>query len=745
MFRPVTAAEWTELGPAPIINGVYTGRLSAVAASPSNAGRLFVAGASGGVWRTTDGGLSWTPLTDALPTCAMGALALDPANENVVYAGSGEANYANHSLYGLGLYKSVNGGDTWQVLAADTFAGRTFARIVVSHADSSVLYAAVGYAGGFPARSAAKGHPLRDGPVGVFRSVNSGVSWTQLTNGLPSVAATDLVMDPSEATILYAAIGDIFGHPSNGVYKSTDGGNSWTLLGGGLPSGRGRISLAIAPSLPDRLYALVTLPATSTGGGASTDNLYRSDNGGATWTPTNPGSFQATYGWYLSIVLVEPADPDTFYAGGLTMLRGTAGGATYTDITPPHVDMHALAFDANGVLLCGGDGGVHRSLDQGDSWVDLNDGLGVIQFYPGISLHPTNPDFVVGGTQDNGTNRRDGTGLGWTHIFGGDGGYTALHPATPDTFFVESQGTGNLFRTMDGGDSFSYAGSGIVGSDRNCFLPPVTYRANNASTLLYATHRIYRSTNNGTNWSPISGDLTAGPPSAVRALVIAPSNVQTVYAGTNDGRVSVSTDGGSNWSVKLTNVPGWVRVKREIAVDPQNDSVAYLAVAQFGVDQLRRTVDRGETWLALDGDLPDVPVNTVAVHRVGSAGTLFAGTDTGIYTSCDDSQRWRKMGTNLPNVPVMDLVVNAGLNQLVAATLGRGAWSIPLPPDGDSDSNSLLDMFDFLAMQLCFSGSVGQPGFQSPGATCLNEFDLDFDGDVDLADATCLTARLEGP
>ncbi len=177
---PVWAGEWTSLGPAPISTGPFTGRLSAVVASPTVRTRYYVAGASGGIWRTDDGGLSWTPLTDDLPTCAIGALAMDPANEDILYAGSGEANFANHSLYGLGLYKSTDGGDTWTVLAAETFSGRTFSRIVVSHTGSQVLYASIMHAGGFPARNAAKGHPQTDGPVGVFRSTDGGVNWTHL-------------------------------------------------------------------------------------------------------------------------------------------------------------------------------------------------------------------------------------------------------------------------------------------------------------------------------------------------------------------------------------------------------------------------------------------------------------------------------------------------------------------------------------------------------------------------------------
>ena len=238
---------WVEMGPAPITNGPYTGRCSAIVASPFSDGKYYVAGASGGVWRTLDGGATWTPLTDDLAFNAVGALALDPTNDDVIYAGSGEANFANHSFYGVGLYKSSDGGETWTVLASDSFAGRTFSRIVISHADPQVLFAAIMPAGGFPALNAAKGHPQRNDPVGVYRSLDGGVSWTLLGGGLPATAASDLWMDPTNASVLYAAIGDIFGTPENGIYKSVTGGDTWTKLSGGtLPAAdNGRISLAI--------------------------------------------------------------------------------------------------------------------------------------------------------------------------------------------------------------------------------------------------------------------------------------------------------------------------------------------------------------------------------------------------------------------------------------------------------------------------------------------------------------------
>jgi len=673
------ADDWVEMGPAPITSGPYTGRTSAVVASPTDPNKYFVGGADGGVWRTLDGGSTWTPLMDGFPSLAIGALAMDPADEDVIYAGSGEANYANHSIYGLGLYKSTDGGDSWTQLAEETFAGRTFARIAVSPTNSQVVYAAIGHAGGFPARVAAKGHPGADGPVGVFKSEDGGQSWTHLTEGIPAKAATDLVLDPIDGDLVYAAIGHIFGDAENGIYRSKNG-SKFKRITDGLPNVTfGRISLGISPSDGNRLYALITRPSNPTGGGASTLGIFRSDNGGGLWTQGAGANIQATYGWYLSTVIVAPDDPNTAFFGGLSLIRTTNGGQNFLTKTPPHVDMHGLAFDASGRLLSANDGGLHRSANLGDSWQALNEGLGVIQFYAGLSTHPIVRHFVFGGTQDNGTNRREENGLRWTQRQGGDGGYTAVNPLRPNFVWAEFQGTGNLFRSADTGQSFIGRSSGINVGDRNCFLPPYAYDPQTPNRILYATHRIYESTNNGDSWTPISADLTGGAPASIRALAIAPSDSRTVYAATNDGRVLVSDDGGRTWDIKLENVPNWPRVTRDLAVDPADDRIAYLGVGWYGVDQMYETMDRGDAWQPIDGDLPDVPVNAVAVRRDGDARYVYAGTDNGVYVTDNGGVNWTLLGAGLPNSPVFDLIVDGVHARLIAATQGRGAWYHPVP------------------------------------------------------------------
>jgi photosystem II stability/assembly factor-like uncharacterized protein len=737
------AQTWTPLGPAPISNAGDSGRVSALACHPTNPGVYYVGAADGGVWRTADAGATWTPLTDRMPCSAIGALALDPADPQTIYVGTGEANFANHSRYGLGLYKSTDGGQTWSHLAESTFGGRCFSRIIVDPTQTSRLYASITTAGGFPALAAAKGHPDAAGPLGVFRSDDAGQTWSLLP-GLPAWSITDLAMDPGDPAVLYAAVGHIFGDPANGVYKSTDGGATWARLGGGLPTALvGRIALAVAPSNPQRLYALMAERALPDGGEASTQGAYRSDDAGLTWTRlTALTSIHATYGWYLNVAAVHPSDPDVVVFGGLTLVRSTSAGSSFTTITPPHVDMHAVAWDAAGRLLVGDDGGLHRSTNAGGSWQPLNAGLGIVQFYPGLSSHPTDPTRVLGGTQDNGSNLRSTDSLTWTRITGGDGGWTQWDQASPNRLFTEMQGTANVYLSTNGGGSFSGTSSGIVRSDRNCFLPPYLIDAANSARMFYATHRVYRSINAGASWTPISLDLTQGE-GAIRALALSPADPLTLYAATNDSRVLASSDGGFTWDLRLDDHHGWPRVTRELWADPVEPGTAYLAGARFGMPHVRRTRDRGESWEVLDGDLPDVPVNAIATDPRCNPPAIYAGTDASVYRSVDGGRRWREFGEGLPRCSVIDLKPEPGRGRLIVGTMGRGAWVVPLtlpdacPPacDPDYTGDGSVDQDDVAYLIAVLAGGPNPTG---------RDPDFGGDGNADQDDVTALVHVIAG-
>jgi photosystem II stability/assembly factor-like uncharacterized protein len=673
----VPAPVWTELGPAPIASGPYTGRVAAIATSASDANLYYVGGADGGVWRTEDGGVSWRAVGDGLPTTAVGALALDPQDHDVVYVGTGEANFANHCRYGLGFARSRDGGQTWSVSGEQAFAGRCFSRIRVDPQNRTVLYAGITHAGGFPARAAARNHPLANGPLGVFKSTDAGATWVQLAGGLPTtVSATDVALDPQNPQVVYVAVGDIFGNPANGVYKSTDGGATFVELGGGLPTANvGRITLAIAPSQTSTIVASVVRACDAVGNNGATLNVYRSTDAGASWSAINPGSYQATYGWYLCTSAIAPASPSTILVGGLELRRTTNAGGSWSTVTPPHVDIHALEFDAAGRLLCGDDGGIHRSSNFGTSWQAINGNLGLVQFYAGISLDPSDPTVVYGGSQDNGTLMRDAGG--WVTVLGGDGGYTSID-STGTRVFAEFQGTGNLYASINGG-SFQPIGTGLTG--RNCFLPPHEVHPLDPLLMIYGTERLFRSTNGGNTWSPVSPDLTGGGSAAISGLAFAPSDANTVYVLTNDGRVQTTANGGQSWQLRLTGIATWPRTRRPFAVHPGDPRQVWLAVAGFGGEKLLASESGGADWFAATGDLPDLPANAVAVHtQPAGPPIVYLGTDQGVWRSEDSGKHWSRYGVALPNAPVIDLRADAARGRLVAATQGRGLWEATLSP-----------------------------------------------------------------
>jgi hypothetical protein len=478
---PLNAATWTPVGPAPAVNGRTTfvedtsGRITAIAGHPTDPNVIYVAAAGGGVWKTTDGGTTWTPLTDAQNTLFMGAIALAPSNPDVIYAGTGEANMGPSKAaeiraniyYGLGLLKSADGGASWTLAGSAEFNRRTISRIVVDPTTSDTVYVAVGALGinGLP------------GNTGIWKSADGGATWTNTTASISTEAAfSDLAIDPSAAQTLYAAVGAPGGDPANSVYKTTDGGATWAVAGD-FPTGAtnpqlGRIALAISPAAPQIIYASIARPGPPVSQTNSLFRIMKSTDGGAGWTtlPTPPSicpdngmvNYLGSAGDYHQALAVDPANADIVYAGGLCVIGSTTGGLSWDpipiapgDTGGPHRDHHALTFDANGTLLNGNDGGIWRLSDPaGPTWDNLNTNLQIAQFV-GIALHPTDPDTAYGGTQDTGVMKFRGD-VRWVRQLRGDGGAFAVNAPSPNRVYVISRSAcsdNNYFkRSNNGGD-----------------------------------------------------------------------------------------------------------------------------------------------------------------------------------------------------------------------------------------------------------------------------------------------------
>jgi photosystem II stability/assembly factor-like uncharacterized protein len=718
---------WTPIGPAPTVNGQTgpraflentSGRITAIVAHPTDPNVIYIGAAGGGVWKTIDGGSTWTPLTDAQSTLFIGALALALSNPNVIYAGTGEANMGPSKVlekraniyYGRGILKSADGGDTWTLLGASQFDRRTISRIVVDPTDPDIVYVAVG-------AQAVNGLP---GSTGIWKSSDGGATWTNTTKGSISTTAafSDLAMSPSDRMRLYAAVGEPGGSASNGVYNTSDGGMSWSPAGD-FPIGidNGRISVAAAPSAPGTLYVAVAGSGKSGSSFGRLSRLMKTTDGGATWLRSNPPTnlcpgatlrtnYLATAGDYHNTLAVDPANADVVYGGGICVVvsNGAAAPGSWSSIGEgttdgPHRDHHALAFDAGNPsrLLDGNDGGIWRLRDpSGPTWDNLNGNLQITQFV-GIALHPTDPNTAYGGTQDTGVMKFSGD-VRWVRQLRGDGGAFAVNPLNPNRVYAISRSgcsDGNYFkRSNNGGDplpdgtgTWVTQVSGIDPFSTDPCDPPLNFypafvlEPANATPardrLLLGTNRVFETVNGAGIWNAISMPGTAGWTGSDRdrvdSIAAAPSDVNTIYASAG-GHIFVTFDRGANWQQR--DIPTVGDHFSALVVDPTNNLIAYAVRDRFTGGHVFRTTDGGQNWTDISGDLPDIPTQTIVLDPRVAPNIIYLGTDRGVFSSMDLGLHWSVFGTGLPNAQVVGLKLNPNLNVLAAGTHGRGVWEI---------------------------------------------------------------------
>ncbi len=654
------SVSWQEMGPGMILRGwndtLNAGRMTSIVVSPQDSNLLFATAASGGIWRSDNGGSNWSPVADFAPSLSYGTIAIDPHNPNIIYAGQGEQNNSADSFAGSGLMRSEDNGIHWELLAQKVFSGQRFSRIIGNPQVSGMIYAAT--------------------TRGVMRSTDHGQTWVTLLPG----DATDVAINPQSPNQLLAAIGFAHGSPENGIYRSTDGGNSWKKLGGNLDIAGmdlGRLQFGQCAKYPNVLYvAMYSGLATNKG----LLGFLKTEDFGETWTELpNAPSYAGGSAWYYNVVAVCPDNPNIIFLCGTTTYRSEDGGHSFIDITRAygdgkvHPDHHWIAFDPKSphtLYLCT-DGGIFKSPNLGETWEPRNKDLATVQFVY-LDVHPTDPGIAYGGTQDNGTLKFTGNYF-WPNVEAGDGGYTMVDPANPNIVYAEYVDLA-LYKTMDAGKNWRWGMTkGINRKEGALFYTPFNLDPQNPEVLVTGTTRVYRSTNGEKSWKPISPPLGGG---LVSAVTIAPNNSSVIYAGTSVGKVWVTPNLGKQWYQIDTGIPkAYIST---ICIDPNNARIAYLGISTFLYHSLWKTTDAGAHWTDISEGIPPVEVHQICLDPLNPS-TVFVATDVGVFVSTTGGGHWYRYGANLPGAPVYSIVANKVTGYLTAGTHGRGGWRAKLP------------------------------------------------------------------
>lgn len=710
-------AAWTPLGP-----GNIGGRTRALLINPRNPEIMYAAGVAGGVWKTTDGGKLWQPLTDLLPTLAVCALAFDPTNPDVIYAGTGEGYFNADATRGAGIFRSFDGGNTWRQLEGTRTANFHYVNdIVISPNNYSRIYAATRF--------------------GVMRSLDGGVTWTVAIDESKNGGCSDLAIRTDQRTdVVFAACGIPTNIRTPGnvqalIYRN-DNANSlglWQVVH--TEEGMSRTSLAIAPSNQDVIYAVSSENGAS-GMPHSLHAVFRSTNGGEvnSWVKvnnsqgaklntalfTNPiWAFQSdcragginqffAQGWFDNVIAVDPLNENIVWVGGIDLFRSDDGGANWgmasfwhepkTNARYVHADQHVIVFhpqfngSSNRTMFVGNDGGIFRtenaraqtvtgnrapcsSASSKVTWASLNNGYEVTQFYHGAAF--PNGTRYLGGAQDNGVilgSDVDGTN-GWRELMSGDGGYVAVDPNNTNIIYASTNGL-SLMKSTDGGASFRPVTTNINNIGFG-FIVPFVMDPNDSNRLWLGGQTLWRTKNGAESWTPASHFLRGTP---VTAIAVAQDDGNFVLAGTDQGYIHRTTIG-----LNSTADTVWPDTRprsgtvSSLAFDPTNRDIAYATYSTFTNKHVWKSVNGGMTWTSIDGPLPDIPVNCIVVDPTNTQ-RLYIGTDIGVFASPDGGTTWAVENTGFANAPVEWLALGqfGGSTHLFAFTRGRGAWRVPL-------------------------------------------------------------------
>lgn len=708
--KTTTNDSWFPLGPNDYATPAYPawepgiGRINCIAFHPTDPATYWVGVAQGGVWKTVNQGQSWTPLTDNLPMLRVSDIAVNTANPDEMYISVGDYAYfgagllldnrKRHTHYGLGVYKTTDGGSTWQptgLSVSQTDYDFSLTRRVFIHPSNSQALVAAG-------------------TYGIQQSTDAGVTWTATHDSI----IWDMERDPVNPQVLYASTGyrSSLQMGTVSILKSTDFGSTWTVLPSGI-AGRGavqRVELAVAPSDPNYVYALCA------GMDAGFAGLYRSTDAGATWTLRSDSPNILTWddgfsaggqGWYDLALLVHPTDRDLIYTGGINAWGSSDGGVTWDGVSywvnlygnSLHADQHQYAYNPlSGLYYVCNDGGLYAtsqmvigSWDHANNlpgyqwpttWTKLSRGMQTTSFYR-CGTSPGAPGNLIAGAQDNSTYFYNGTS--WLNVIGGDGMDCALHPTDALTFYGSSQ-YGYFEASNDGGLS-TYGITWGIGETGE-WTTPFLIHPSNPDMLYVAYGNVWKSTDAGSTWNPISNFPTVpatGQPNVSSALGVAKSDPNYLYVAKRiyhaygePSALWVTTNGGATWQDRSAGLPDSLYFT-SIAVDGDAPATAYVTTGGFiPGTKVFKTTDAGQTWTNISSNLPNLPANCMVHDDLHPHNPLYVGMDVGVYYLNDTLGGWQLYATDLPNVIVSDLELDAPNQQLVAATFGRGLWGVAL-------------------------------------------------------------------
>lgn len=656
------------------------GRLTDVEMPIDAQNTIYVGAASGGIFKSEDLGLSWESIFDYNESLSIGDIEISKTNTDVILVGTGESNAGGSSLAydGYGVYRSTDAGDSWSHLGLEDVG--SIGKVALDPTDDDVIFvAAMGDLFG------------NNSERGVYRSTNGGDDWEQVLFVSDSTGFVDLAINPDNPDIIYAAAWERirrvdfrqYGGETSGLYRSQDGGDTWEELTNGLPATgpeKGRIGIGLADSEPDIIYLHYAAADGSLRG------VFKTLNGGDNWAQISSGGIdEVPFMWWFGRIEVDPTNADRVFFVGFNNHESTNGGASWSPIFQDvHVDQHSIFIHPENpeLVLNGNDGGLYVSTTGGDQY-EFRDNLPITQIYT-LDYDPTLPQRLYTGTQDNGTNRTlSGNTDDWAKIFGGDGFHSLVDPNNNQTIFVEYQ-YGNLFKSTNNGQSWQSAQGGIPSNARRNWKMPYVFDPANSNIMYLGANTVMKSLDQGNNWFSISPDLTNGPGEGnllygtITSLSVSPLNSDVIYAGTDDGNVWVTTNGGNDWDKISDDLPNrWVT--KVLASSYYEDQV-YVTFSgyRFGEDEghVYHSWNRGDSWDDISHNLGDVPVNDIA--EIDGNYSLIAATDVGVFYTLASFMGWSDLGSGIPQVVVSELAYEKDLNLLYAGTYGRSAYSINL-------------------------------------------------------------------